>query len=273
MNVIDVSHWQGDIDFVRVKANDTDGCIIKAGGSDDGFYTDSKFEQNYVAAKAAGLQVGAYYFVGPNCKGSENGAADANRFINILAGKQFDLPVYIDFEAPNGANKELNTDAVIGFCETMENNGFFVGVYASDISGFKDRLNKDRLTPYTWWVARYGSEPVYATNWDIWQYSSDGSIAGINGRVDLNNCRTNFHDTIVNGGFNGYGTPAPAHSYYVGQAIYIKPGAVDLNRGCQFASFVYETPYTILELQECGVVFGNDNGVTGVISYNDIIIA
>ena len=108
---IDVSHWQGDIDWKTAKKVGLEFAIIKAGGSDKGFYKDSKFEKNYIEAKNAGVKVGAYYFVGENCKSYEDGAADAKRFIEIIAGKQFEYPVYIDFEAPDTSNKKGNTDA------------------------------------------------------------------------------------------------------------------------------------------------------------------
>ena len=277
MNVIDVSHWQGSINWNDVKNESTDGVIIKAGGSDEGFYTDSKFEENYTGAKAAGLHVGAYYFVGSNCNCYENGAADAKRFIEILNGKQFDLPVYIDFEAPNAANVYGNTQACIGFCETMEAFGYFVGIYASDISGFKDRLIMEELTPYTFWVARYGSEPVYATNWKIWQFSDEGCVNGIYGNVDLDNCIEDFPTIIINGGFNGYSKGvAPTHevtkAIEPGTAIKIKNGACDLNSGFIFASWVYNSIYVIKEVNGNRIVFGNEDGITGVVDINNIIL-
>ena len=142
---IDVSRWQGVIDWKAVKEDGVKFAIIKAGGSDAGFYKDRTFEQNYAGAKENGIAVGAYYFVGKLCKSREAGAADAKRFIEMLKGKQFEYPVYIDFEAPDSTNKAGNTDAVIAFCEVMENAGYFVGVYASEISGFKERLDDSRL--------------------------------------------------------------------------------------------------------------------------------
>ena len=87
---IDISHWQGNIDFNKVKASGIDFVIIKAGGSDKGFYKDPKFEENYKKAKEAGLKVGAYYFVGRKFYGNVSGVADAHRFIHILDDKQFD---------------------------------------------------------------------------------------------------------------------------------------------------------------------------------------
>lgn len=203
--VIDISHWNGNINFNLVKASGIWGVIIKAGGSDAGLYTDPRFEEYYNAAVSAGLHVGAYYFVGKKCVTAADGTADANRFMTMLKGKKFDLPVYLDFEAPAPATKTGNTQAAIAFCKAMEKAGYFTGIYASDVSGFVQRLNMTQLLSYTWWVARYGSVPTQATrNMTMWQYSSSGAIAGINGRVDLNHCYRDFPAIIKKSGLNGY---------------------------------------------------------------------
>ena len=96
---IDVSHWQGNIDFNKVKKAGYDFVIIKAGGSDYGRYTDKKFKENYQKAVAAGLHVGAYYFNGPRCQGAASGVADAKHFLQILSDLKFDYPVFCDIEA------------------------------------------------------------------------------------------------------------------------------------------------------------------------------
>ena len=213
MKVIDVSRWQNNIDFAKVKASGIEGVIIKAGGSDSGFYKDSKFEQNYANAKAVGLHIGAYYFVGKGCTSTVDGRADGERFANLIAGKQFDLPVYMDVESTPISARTGATDAAIAFCSYLESKGYYVGIYASDISGFKDRLDYSRLKDrFTSWVARYGSEPKYATKWDMWQYTSTGRVNGIAGNVDMDDCRADFPSIIINGGFNGYSksTPTPA---------------------------------------------------------------
>ena len=203
---IDVSHWQGDIDWEQVKASGIDFVIVKAGGSDAGFYTDSRFEENYAGAKAAGLMVGTYYFVGKYCKSYEDGVADAMRFIAMISEMQFEYPVYIDFEAPDVSDVEGNTDAVIGFCQTMEDNGYFAGIYASEISGFHDRLNDSRLQSYSHWVARYGDRPATIPEdvFHIWQYSSEGSVAGIDGNVDMDVSYVDLDTVIKNACLNGF---------------------------------------------------------------------
>lgn len=204
MNGIDVSHHQGIIDWETVAKNGIEFAIIKAGGSDKGLYKDECFEANYAGAKAAGLHVGAYYFVGNGCITREDGIADAKRFSTMLSGKQFDFPVYIDLERTPASAKDGATEAVIGFCDYMESQGYFCGIYASDISGFKERVNLSKLTKYTKWVARYGNSPQYAFDWGIWQYSETGKVDGITGNVDLDDCRTDYSTIIVEKGFNGY---------------------------------------------------------------------
>lgn len=201
---IDISHWNGCIDFEKVKASGIDFVIIKAGGSDKGFYTDSKFIENHKKAEAAGLHIGAYYFAGKYFRGIEAGVTDAKKFIEILKGLKFDYPVFLDIEAQENKYKDQITDAAVAFCEEMEKAGYFVGIYASDISGFKYKLNHDRIKDYAHWVARYGNEPELCTDHGIYQYLSKGRVSGINGSVDLDLSTVDYSKTIREKGFNGY---------------------------------------------------------------------
>ena len=107
-------------------------------------------------------------------------------------------------EAPTSQTRQGNTDAVIAFCETLKSAGVQTGIYASDISGFKDRLDISRLGAYDKWVARYGSSPKYATDYQIWQYSSKGEVFGIQGNVDMD---LSFKD------YSGGDTPTPLVVY------------------------------------------------------------
>lgn len=204
MNGIDVSRHQGDINWNLVKESGIEFAIIKAGGSDDGFYEDSKFQINYAEAKNNGLPVGAYYFVGPKFTSEESGKADAERFLAILKSKTFEMPVVLDLESTSPSDRDGATDAAIAFCEVLEKAGYYVVIYASDISGFKDRLDIDRLTEYDKWVARYGSEPQYVNDYGIWQYTSEGSVSGIYGNVDMNAACKDYPSIIKTSGLNGF---------------------------------------------------------------------
>ena len=201
---IDVSRWQGSIDFNQVKASGIDFVIIKAGGSDSGFYTDKNFHYNVRSAQAAGLAVGAYYFVGKKCTNGQSGIEDAHRFYEIIKDYKFEYPVFIDFEAPDRSNRFGNTEAVVGFCSYMESLGYYVGIYASDISGFKEKLYIDVLSRFDKWVARYGSQPKYVKSWGIWQSGSNGIVPGIKGRVDVDQSKNNYPQIMRTHHLNGF---------------------------------------------------------------------
>lgn len=224
MKGIDIYRGQGAVDWSAVKESGVQFVILKAGGSDDGFYTDAAFERNYAGAKAAGIAVGAYYYVGRNCTSKADGIADAKRFAKIIEGKQFEFPVYIDLEATSPADRTGATDACIGFCEYMESQGYYCGIYASDISGFIDRLELKRLSEFDKWVARYGSQPKMVSAYGIWQYSDTGHVPGISGNVDLDECYVNYPALIVSNGLNGFPKPKPLYDPEM------KPGDIDFGR-------------------------------------------
>lgn len=202
MKGIDVSAWQGTIDWAKVKNDGVEAVILKAGGSDDGFYTDSKFEENYKGATSVGLKVGAYYFIGSKCVSKIDGEADASRFLNILKGKKFNMPIYIDVESTSPEDKDRVTNAVSAFCTYCERAGWFIGIYGSEVSTFRDRLNDAKLKSFAHWVACYGKEKP-AIPYVGWQYSSTGKVDGINGNVDMDEF-DDLSDAIISHGLNGY---------------------------------------------------------------------
>lgn len=212
---IDVSHWQRDIDWKKVKDSGIDFAIIKAGGSDSSngsYYTDATFESNYKKAKAAGVSVGAYWFVGKNFITIAEGKAQAEYFLKLLKGKYFDYPVVVDVEVTAPSNSEQATVATIAFCDALEAAGYYAMVYASDVSGFKERLNLDRLVRFDKWVARYSAansanvtkKPEVVTNYGIWQYTSKGKVDGIGGNVDMDYAYQDYSEIIKRVGLNGY---------------------------------------------------------------------
>lgn len=169
-----------------------------------GFYKDSYFEHNYMAAKAAGLNVGAYYFVGPLFYGEASGIADAQRFIRMLAGKQFEYPVFVDIETTQPARKPEATAAAAAFCKTMEKAGYFCGIYASDLSGFRSRLDHEALKPWAHWVADYSGDTDECKDWQIRQYSSKGQLPGISNYVDLDISTVNYPALMKKKHLNGF---------------------------------------------------------------------
>lgn len=201
---IDVSRHQGNINWNLVKDSGLKYAIIKAGGADEGYYKDSMFEANYTRAKALGLGVGTYYYTSSKFVTASQGVLEAQKFYDIIKGKTFDYPVYVDVEITPPSQRVGATDATIAFCEFMESKGYYVGIYASDISGFKDRLDLSRLTAYSKWVAIYGCKPGYVKDYDVWQYSSTGRVSGIIGDVDMDYCYKDFPSIIKAAGLNGF---------------------------------------------------------------------
>lgn len=203
MSGLDLSHWNTVNNFVDVR-NRYNFVILKAGGSDSGFYKDSCFEKYYYQAKLATLAVGAYYFVGKNFYGKDAGIKEAQRFLQLLTGKEFDMPIYIDVETTLPAKKLEVTEATYSFCEYLEKQGSFIGIYSSDLAGFRDRLNMKSLSRFAFWVARYGSKPKYVKSYGMWQCSSSATCPGIRGKVDLDLCYVDYPRIIKQKGLNRF---------------------------------------------------------------------
>lgn len=199
---IDVSRWQGTIDWKKVKDSGIQFVIIKAGGSDDGYYTDSKFEENYKGAKAAGLKVGAYYFNGKSFITHAEGIKQAEHFASIIKGKTFEFPVYCDVEVQSPSDKEGTTSATIAFCEYMESAGYWVGIYGADSLTFDSLLNYNKVKCYALWVARWGGTPK--RDHGIHQTTDSGKVDGIQGNVDLDTALIDYEPLIKAKALNGF---------------------------------------------------------------------
>lgn len=199
MKGIDISHWQGDIDFEQVKKSGIDFVIIKAGEWD---HTANKFEENYEAAKAAGLHIGFYWFCDGKTLDEINLEADA--CIKALEGKQFDFPIYMDLE--NGyqydLGKEFCSEAVRLFCGKLEKAGYFTGLYTST-SWLDSVIDSDIKSNYTLWVADWRGYCGYDGEYGMWQYGA-GYVPGINGMTDLNiidfGLETDYPGSVVENG-------------------------------------------------------------------------
>ena len=209
MKGLDISSYQSNINFDAIKNNDIKFLILRAGftgyGTGVSYNKDNSFESFYSNAKSRAIPVGAYWYSCANTY--QKGVNEANyMYNNCLKGKQFEYPIYIDVEDNHWQknNKAGVNQAIKGFCETLENKGYYVGIYASDISGFKEMMNINELTNYDKWVARYGSKPQYVTSYGMWQSSSSGRISGYNGNLDVNESYKDYPSIIKGAGLNGY---------------------------------------------------------------------
>lgn len=209
MKGLDISSYQKGISFDAIKNAGIEFLIIRGGftgyGTGVSYHKDSCFEDFYSTAKQKNIPVGVYWYSCANTY--DKGVNEAMYLYNhCLINKQFEYPIYIDVEDTHHQvnNKRGVTDAIKGFCETLEKLDYYVGIYASDISGFKDKMYIEELKQYDKWVARYGSKPVYVTEYGMWQSSSSGRISGYNGNLDTDESYKEYPTIIKDNKLNGY---------------------------------------------------------------------
>lgn len=171
--IIDVSHWQGDIDWNKVKV---DGVIIKACNGKKG--VDEKFIRNVNGCYSNGIPLGFYLY--STAKTEKDAEIETNHFIQTISKYKeiISLPCYIDVEEKG--TEKASAKVVKKFIEIMTANGYNCGVYASD-SWYKSYL-KGVDIPHKW-VARYNTIPP-VTKCELWQFTDKGSVVGIKGNVD-----------------------------------------------------------------------------------------
>lgn len=184
---IDISEWNGDINFSKVKNAGITCVILRAGYGKDPNQEDNKFNEYYRQAKTAGLNVGAYWY--SYATTVDAAKAEVKNFMNTIGGKQFDLPVFLDVEEYRQAVLPCRTltDIISTFCDGMNSNGFNSGLYSAK-SMLVDSAYPDELSSkYLIWIAMPNASYAYLPSYvDIWQYSWTGSVDGIRGDVDLN---------------------------------------------------------------------------------------
>ncbi len=189
---IDVSEWQGNIDFDEVKRNGIEMVYIRSSEGAD--YIDHYFEANYEKAKESDLRIGFYHYV--TARNIEEAAEQARFFARVISGKEIDCKLAMDFESfGNLSRYEINRISE-EFLSTLEEvTGKEVVIY-SDASNARDIFDES-LTSYPIWVADYFvEEPQNNGKWNSWvgfQYTDRGQISGIDARVD----RDEFTDDIL----------------------------------------------------------------------------
>ena len=206
---IDVSRYQGSINWPQVAAGGQQFAIVRLGSSNNGgLYVDPYFLQNVNGAHAAGLRVGAYYYSyarSPNAVIQE-----LTVFLNALAGLQLEYPVFVDVEDSSLASlgRDELTRLVQFAMDILYQRGWYAGWY-SYTNFIAASLNPSALSSYPLWLADYRTQPGFSGEYAMWQYSATGSVSGINGACDLNESYVDFLPLIQAGNFNGYGTSGP----------------------------------------------------------------
>lgn len=189
---IDVSKWNKEINWDKVAASGVEYAIIRVGyrGSSTGaLVEDPYFRKNIEAAQKAGVKVGLYFFT--QAISEVEAVEEASMVLALCADDKITYPIFIDTEGAggngraDGLDKHTRTAVCEAFCETIESAGYDAGVYASR-NWYRNNLDVSRLEDYVIWLAEYKATPEYEGKYQMWQYTSSGSIDGIDGRVDLN---------------------------------------------------------------------------------------
>ena len=200
---IDVSHWQGKIDFNQmVESNKVDFMISRIGWystSRKTLVVDTQFERNYKEARTRDIPLGAYvYSYATSVKESREEAEAVVKYLKETNQTDYELPIFYDLEDDSqiALGKETLNQMAITFCEVLKNAGYKVGVYSYSY-WFSNYMDLNKLpNDYALWVAHYGANDgklpedlnKYEATHDIWQYTSTGQVDGIQGNVDMNIC-------------------------------------------------------------------------------------
>ena len=194
---IDVSFFDGAIDWNAVKAQGIEFAIIRIGGrgwTSGAIYDDSRTQEYLRGARAAGVKIGVYFY--STAIDRREAVEEANMTLRVLDGISLEYPIFIDMEFsgeyPKGRSDQLSpserADIVIAFCETVQNSGYRAGVYASQ-NYLKAYIDYHSVDQYTVWLASYTANnklPRFYERYDIWQFSDRGRVNGIRSDVDMN---------------------------------------------------------------------------------------
>ena len=187
---IDVSKWNGNIDWAQVKASGVNYVIIRCGyrGSSQGaLIEDPKYKANIEGATKAGLKVGVYFF--SQAIDEVEAVQEASMVLSLVKNYKISYPIFLDVEASGGRadniSKETRTAVCKAFCQTIQNSGYTAGIYANK-TWLTKKIDTSQLGSYKIWLAQYASAPTYTGRYEMWQYKDSGSVPGISGHVDLN---------------------------------------------------------------------------------------
>ena len=187
---LDVSKWNGSIDWNAVKNSGVSYVIIRCGyrGSSQGaLIEDSTYRTNIKGAIDAGLNVGVYFFT--QAVDEVEAVEEASMVLELVSGYRISYPIFLDVEASGGRadsiDKATRTAVCKAFCETIQGAGYTAGIYANK-TWLTEKIDTGTLGGYKIWLAQYAATPTYTGRYDIWQYSESGRVSGISGNVDLN---------------------------------------------------------------------------------------
>lgn len=201
---IDVSVWQGKVDWDKIKAAGINYAMIRAGYGDMASQKDKYFEANMEGAEAAGLDCGAYWY--SYASSPEDAVLEAEACYEVIKDHKFAYPIYYCIEdqcLASFSSKEMS-EIIDAFCSTLEKKGYYVGIksYANFLN---TKVEEEIFSKYDVWVAHYGvSKPEFKKNYNMWQYTQDGKIDGLSANFDLDYAYLNFPEIMQRNHLNGF---------------------------------------------------------------------
>lgn len=228
----DISTWQGGIDYQAIRER-TNYCILRAGFSTT---KDNQLENHY--ANLQGLHLGAYWY--SYAQSPAEAREEAYKFLEVVDGKQFDLPLYLDIEDPSMAGLGRGTldEIVRAFGEVIENAGYYFGVY-SNLNWYRNIISGSELNQkYDWWIACWSDSAPSGVNYGVWQFTSDYNDFGW--RLDANWVFEDYPTIIREAGLNHLGgqptptptpTPQPSGDFGIGNRVVVSGVATEDSYG------------------------------------------
>lgn len=187
VDVIDVSEYQGDIDWAKVASSGIKMAMLRSsyGSTDFPSQVDKKFEKNIQAAKAAGVKVGVYHYSYANS--AEAAQREAEYCLKAIKNYEIDLPIAYDVEDKFhiDLSKDQISEIIESFCNKIKDSGYLAMIYTPE-NFAKNKIDYERLQKYDFWIAKYNGDVDWDKPFLMWQHSNTGKIPGIKTSVDLN---------------------------------------------------------------------------------------
>lgn len=259
---IDVSYHQGAIDWNAVKSSGVQFAFVRAGSFKSG--TDAFYHQNMKGAVSAGIPVGIYVY---SYATTPEMAANEGLFA-VSVAKDYPVSLPIAYDIEDAWHKGMSADQlqalINSFCNTVKAGGYYPIVYSSK-SWFEQRIGS---IPWDIWVAQYNTSCSFSRPYTFWQCTSSGTVAGINGRVDMN---FQFKDYSAEIPANGFKTVA-GKTYYM-QNYMMTRGLMEINGSTYYFEPLFGAMQNGLVATERGTMFFGDDGKmkTGAIKIADFL--
>ena len=198
-NGIDVSTWQGNIDWKKVESSGIDFAMIRASYGTSS--VDNQFYNNMQNISGTNINAGTYHYC--YALSVDEAEAEAKNFINTIRPYSFSYPVALDIEDSSimSLGKSTITDIATRFCNVVQDAGYYVMIY-SNLNWFSNYLALSQLSQFDIWLAQWAENHTFSGDLGMWQYSATGSVNGISGNVDLNISYNDYNSIIESKGLN-----------------------------------------------------------------------